>query len=205
MKRFLATVMTLVLLTLSVSAMAASMPTGIPVSMPATGLALTLPEEYVNIGQQAAFSRGYIGSEMLVGLTPLPYSDLATFQSNRMQPAFATMKEATIGGRQFWWFTPGQEAGIAAILVCQEGTDGLLLEIAFYPSDMSQKTRNEAIIHSIAETVHSRNDALLKDVKDSWVARFQHESIGLGVKLPPSIMKMPTTAHAADEIALYQN
>ena len=107
-------------------------------------LTVVLPEDMTSIGSTDSFLYGYASADMLVGLTPVDYTDFDQLYAERIGEGFAEETELTINGMEARLYTPPADYGIAAIYEVRAGEENSILELAFYPRDLSATAENQA-------------------------------------------------------------
>ncbi len=167
-------------------------------------LTVVLPEDMVNIGSTESFLYGYMGESMLVGLTPLNYTDFDQLYEERIGEGFATETELTINGMEARLYTPLEDYGIAAIYEIRAGEENSIFELAFYPENMSAQAANQASIDQVLNGLRSRSATMAQDFAQDWKLVFSHSDTGLAVLLPGSMVKRAQPMYD-NSVVEYQN
>lgn len=179
--------------------------TGTVVTSPSLDLTIVLPEGMKDVGPSNSYSYGYANDFMLVGLTPLAYSNFEDITENRIGSDFATQVEMTISGFRAREYIPLQDEGIDSIFAIQQNEGANILEIAFYPKDMSATETNQAFIKDVLRGVRSRAQTYESEKDgDGWSILFNHEDTGLQCILPGSMVKCSPVRYS-DAVTEYQN
>lgn len=167
-------------------------------------LTVVLPEDMTSIGSTDSFLYGYMSADMLVGLTPVDYTDFDQLYAERIGEGFAEETELTINGMEARLYTPPADYGIAAIYEVRAGEENSILELAFYPRDLSATAENQADIDQIIGTLRSRTVTLAEDFDQNWTIAFSHSDTGVAILLPESMVKLSHPQYD-NSVTEYQN
>lgn len=167
-------------------------------------ITVILPGSMNPTGATGSFAYGYFDDSMLVGLTPMNYTDFDKLYADRFVEGFAEEKKLTINGMKARLYTPPSDYGIAAIYEVQSKAGSAILELAFYPRDMAAAKKNQACIEQVIGSLRARTDTMAEDFSAKWTSAFSHNSVGLAARLPGSMVKRAQRL-SEDSVVEYQN
>ncbi len=168
-------------------------------------LAFVLPDGFVNRGPGQGFNVGYVNESMLIGVAPLPFTDLDTYHQERLPREMVDGESMTVNDVDVQWFTFKGNSGMCALLVLQAAPDKNLMELSFYPADMTAEEENRALVESILSTVRITSQTYADDQNRGQFIGVSHDNMNLKVLLPTSMVRVSPDQYIGDEISVYGN
>ena len=181
-----------------------SVSSGTLFTVPLIDLTLVLSEDMSPADGGDICQYGYVGKDMFIGLSLLPYTDFDKLRDERIG-GFAKESQLKIKGFDARQYTPVEAGEIDAIYEIQASANSNILEITFVPSDTKEKDTNQAIIEQVLRSLHSRSQTYEADADAAgWQILFNHSDVGLQCILPSSMVKRANPA-SEDSVVEYQN